>query len=139
MALITWNDSLSIGVAEIDRQHQKIIGMINGLDNALRAGREADIISEIIDGLIIYTATHFRIEEGYFSKFSYSDAAQHKEEHAAFIAKVRDLTTEFTRGSGTGQAALGRKIMSFLSEWWRAHILETDMKYVRLFNENGLK
>jgi hemerythrin len=29
MALITWNDSLTVNVVEIDRQHKRLIDMIN--------------------------------------------------------------------------------------------------------------
>jgi hypothetical protein len=32
MALIQWNDSLNVGVSEIDKQHQKLVEMINDLN-----------------------------------------------------------------------------------------------------------
>ncbi|MEJ2039226.1 MAG: hypothetical protein P8X55_09860 [Desulfosarcinaceae bacterium] len=38
MALIEWNESLSVGVKEIDFQHRRWIDMINAMDEALSAG-----------------------------------------------------------------------------------------------------
>jgi hemerythrin len=99
MAPIVWNDSLSVGVAEIDRQHKKLIAMINELDNAMTAGRGKDVMGEIVDGLIIYTATHFRTEEKYFAQFEYRDAEIHRKEHADFIGKVAEFNAEIGRAS----------------------------------------
>jgi len=38
MALFDWNDQLSVGVAEIDKQHQELVKLINDLHEAMREG-----------------------------------------------------------------------------------------------------
>ena len=38
MYRIEWTDALSVGISEIDRQHQRIIGMLNEM-NAARGVR----------------------------------------------------------------------------------------------------
>jgi hemerythrin len=139
MALITWNDALSVGVPEIDRQHKKLIDMINELDDATRAGHGKDIVSGILDGLIIYTATHFRTEEKYFDQLGYQDAEVHKQEHAVFIENVGKFASELNRALDGGSMTLATELMSFLGIWWKYHILETDMKYAKLFHEKGIE
>ena len=139
MVLVNWNVSLSVGVSEVDQQHRKLISIINMLDDAARAGKGSEVISEILDRLIIYTATHFKTEEKYFDEFEYAEADEHKEEHATFIERVAKYSADLNSGSEAGRRAVAEELMSFLELWWKYHILETDMKYAKLFREKGLK
>ena len=135
MPLISWNNSLSVNVAEIDLQHKKLIAMINELSDAMKQGRGKDVLGQILNGLVHYTATHFKTEETYFIRFGYPDMDQHKSEHAAFVQKVSDSRDEFEKG----RLALSVDIMNFLSDWLKNHIMVTDKKYSKFFNTNGLK
>jgi hemerythrin len=132
MPLITWDESLSVGVAVIDRQHQRLFDIINELDRAISKGKDNDAISQIIDDLIIYTATHFRTEEKYFTQLDYPGAEPHKQEHQIFTKKVGEMTEKFIRGPVSGRLALSIEVMRFLSKWWVDHILATDKQYAKL-------
>jgi hemerythrin len=138
MALIEWNDDLKLGVAQIDRQHERLIGIVNRLDQATREGRATDVISAIIDELIIYTATHFSMEEEYFTRFQYPNAEEHKSEHAALIGKVNEFANDYNKGLPGSRSALAGELLNFLGIWLRYHMLETDAKFVKLFKERGL-
>ena len=135
MALINWSDSLSVNVKEIDLQHRKLIDMINELNEAMRIGKGKDSLGKILNGLISYTATHFRQEERYFDKYGYPDTVNHKKEHVAFVKKV----TEFKDGFEKNNLAVTMEVMKFLSDWLGNHIKGTDKKYSNFFNEKGLK
>ena len=135
MALINWSDSLSVNVAEIDRQHKELIAMINELNDAMKTGKGKDVAGKIINNLIKYTATHFKLEEDLFTKFDYPDTESHKREHAAFVKKV----SEFKEGFEKGKLSLTMDVMSFLSDWLKHHIMGTDKKYVQFFNDKGVK
>ncbi len=135
MALITWNDTLSVNVAEIDRQHRNLIAIINELNDAMRLGKGKDVLGKIVNSLISYTATHFKTEENYFAQFGYPDTEDHKKEHAAFVQKV----LSFKEGFEKRELSLTIDVMSFLSDWLKNHIMGTDKKYARFFNEMGLK
>jgi hemerythrin len=135
MAFIEWNDSLSVGVNEIDLQHQKLIGIINELHDAMRLGKGNDVLGKIIKGLVSYAGTHFLTEEKYFDQFGYPEAGSHKGEHSAFAQKV----AEFKDGFDAGKVALSINVMNFLSNWLRNHIKVVDKKYGPFFIEKGLK
>lgn len=138
MALIEWNDSLKLGVAVVDRQHERLVGIINRLHEATMEGRGTDVISEIMDELIIYTATHFSMEEKYFAQFDYPDAEEHKREHDALIEKVSAFANDFEKALRSSRPALAKELLQFLQIWWRYHMMETDSKFVTLFKERGL-
>ncbi len=139
MTLIEWNDSLKLGVAVVDRQHERLVGIINRLQEAVAAGRGSEVIGEIIDELIIYSATHFRMEEKYFAEFNYADAEEHKREHAALIDKVTAFANDFGSAQRGSKPELAKDMLQFLQIWWRYHMLETDSKFASLFKEKGLR
>lgn len=135
MALIAWSDSLSVSVAEIDGQHQKLVAMINDLDDAMRQRKGKDVVGKIIGGLMSYALTHFRTEEKYFDQFGYPDSGAHKKEHLDFTQKA----SEFKSGFDSGKLGLSIDVMNFLSNWLQSHIKGVDRKYGPFFNKNGLK
>jgi hemerythrin len=135
MALINWDVSFSVNVAEIDQQHKKLVEMVNELHNAMMQGKGRLLLGKIVDGLISYTATHFKTEEKYFETYGYPETYIHKQEHAAFVRKV----TEFREGFKKRKLTLTIEVMDFLSDWIENHIKGTDKKYSRFFNEKGLR
>ena len=134
MGLINWDSSLSVKVAEIDRQHQKLVMLINELNEAMKQRKTKEILGNIVDGLLSYTAIHFKTEEKYFAQYSYPDASTHNQEHTAFVKRVADFKEKFDKG----QLALSIEVMKFLSDWLQNHIKGTDRKYSDFFNEKGL-
>ncbi len=134
MAMIEWNDSLSVKVTKIDQQHQKLISMINELFDAMKQGKGKDVLGNIVNGLISYTETHFKLEEDYFDQYRYPKTLSHKKEHNDFVKKVSEFKDEFEKGS----IMLTVEVMDFLGDWLKNHIKGSDKKYTQFFNEKGL-
>lgn len=135
MAFMDWNDSLSVGVVEIDNQHKKLIGMLNDLSVAMKARKGNEVLGKIISDLVTYTKTHFTVEENYFAKFGYPEAAEHKKEHASFIQEITKFKADFE----SGKISISIDVMKLLSGWLQKHIKGTDQKYTKFFNDNGIK
>ncbi len=133
--MIQWDNSLSVGVGEIDLQHQRLVKMINELNDAMRVGKSKEMLGKIVSGLISYVRVHFATEEKYFAQFKYPETDQHVQEHRAFSQKVDDFAKKFQ----DGQLGLSIELMNFLSDWLGKHIKGIDKKYSALFNANGLK
>lgn len=135
MPFIQWTNALSVGIAEIDREHQGLVAIINDLHDAMHQGKGKDALAEIINRLISYAMTHFQTEEDYFDRFGYPEATAHKAEHAAFKQKVG----EFRIGFEAGAIGLSFQVMDFLSKWVQNHIQNADKKYGPFLRDMGLK
>ena len=122
-------------IDEIDQQHQKLVALINELDQAQRQEKGKDILGTIISGLIRYTHEHFEKEEIYFDRFGYPDAASHKKEHTEFTARISEFITDFQKK----KPRLSRDVVMFLCTWLQKHIKDSDMKYVSFFKKNGVR
>ena len=135
MAKVTWDNSLSVNVKEIDEQHKRLIAMLNELSDAMAAGKGKEVLGKILNGLVSYTASHFQTEEKYFNTYSYPDSVNHKKEHEGFVKKARELK----QGFDSGKFVMTAEVMTFIGDWIKNHIKVADKKYSAFFNEKGLK
>ena len=122
MAMMEWNDGLKVGHSLIDRDHRKLVALINALGDAMSTGQGKDVCGGILDELVNYTRTHFAMEERLMSEYGYADTAAHKAEHAGL---VRDVIA-FQRQYAAGTAMLSVSLLHFMMEWLTHHILESD-------------
>ena len=133
--LVEWNDRLSVCIEEIDDQHKKLVGIINQLYQAFKAGTASEQLNQIVEQMYDYTDYHFETEEKYFRKFGYEDSEEHTKEHKAFLKKA----LEFKRDQRNGKVTAPYEVMLFLKNWLINHIMGSDQKYAELFKMNGLK
>jgi len=98
MSYIDWNEDLSVGVSIFDEAHKKLITYVNRLHQGMISGLGVASMTEILDGLLDYTKTHFRHEEQLMTKFAYPHYEAHKKEHDNLILKVIDFHDQLTRG-----------------------------------------
>ncbi len=135
MALLIWDESYSVKVNLIDRQHQKLFGIVNSYHDAVKDGKSAPALFKLLDSLAEYATVHFSTEERYFAQFNYEDTEAHKHEHKVLTAKIMDLKSKVKVGIDVEED----EVSKFLQIWLEAHIKGTDNKYIDCFNKNGLR
>lgn len=132
--LIAWNNSYLMGYELIDKQHEKLVGLINKLYNAFLEGKANSVVGEIIGEMIEYTEYHFGVEEKIFEKIDYDKKQEHIKFHRFFIDKTKSFQSEFN----TGNAMLSYEVMEFLKKWLLEHIQTEDRKYINYLLKNNL-
>uniref|UniRef100_I2Q086 Hemerythrin-like metal-binding domain-containing protein n=1 Tax=Desulfovibrio sp. U5L TaxID=596152 RepID=I2Q086_9BACT len=132
--ILQWDQSLAVGIGEIDGQHQKLVGMICDLHEAMRSGKGKDQVEAILRELENYAVEHFGYEEKLMEQYKYPAYRNHRKEHEAFVDKVIAFGNDFRNN----RAALTTEVMNFLKNWLVGHIKGTDQKYSAFFNERGV-
>lgn len=135
MPLIAWNDNLSVGIVEIDTQHQKLVSILNDLHAAMSQGKGALMAPAILKNLVEYTQVHFSTEERLMSQYGYPELASHRKQHQELTQKVLEFQAQYQ----AGQATLTLQLMTFLRDWLVNHILGTDKQYAPFFHQKGLQ
>lgn len=86
---ITWLPAYEVGIPEIDRQHQKIISVINKfIDGGAAIIVDSEVLSELLSELTAYANEHFSTEEDFFVACGYSGASDHIQEHKRYRKSV---------------------------------------------------
>lgn len=132
MQLLTWNENYSVYVESMDRQHQKIIDIINQLHQALEHGRLEDIIDRILQSLKEYTEYHFTDEEKLMTANNYPNLEQHRKRHQFLrneIIRYRELQAK-------GKLTVD-DISRLLTNWLINHIMVDDKDYGRMIRNAG--
>jgi hemerythrin len=119
-----WNESLSIGVAKIDSQHRKLIGMVQQLENALDGSNTLKEMGRTLKSMVDYTNYHFKDEEDLMAQINFQGYDEHVKQHAQLIEDVRSILLAI-RG---GKAFTAQNLIKFLTDWVLDHIEKEDKK-----------
>jgi hemerythrin-like metal-binding protein len=125
MNSIEWSERFSVGVAELDAQHRRLIAIINRLLESAELKLESEILSDTFNELTQYALEHFRLEEQMMRAVGYPDLEAHQNAHESFLVRVAELGMETWSGHTEVPAAL----VTLLTDWLQDHLLKVDMAY----------
>jgi hemerythrin-like metal-binding protein len=123
--LFPWLEKYSVGIPQIDAQHQGLIRLINELHAAMGAGHGREAVGKILDELVRYTEKHFRFEENMLGQKRYTKLTAHQAEHKKLTSQVVELRNKFRDNS----VALSLEVFQFLRDWLANHIMGHDQQY----------
>ena len=130
---VEWSAALSVGIDEIDAQHQALIDLINEMQDAVVEGVERERQLEVLGRLAEYTKIHFAVEESLMRIFGYPDYERHKGQHEGLIRDMLDLQHRLA----LHQTPVDDSLMRHLMHWLLDHILHSDQDYSRFFLAAG--
>ena len=136
MSLIAWSDAkFSVKNPTIDSQHQRLVEMINELNEAMASRKGFDTTNKVLEKAVAYTVYHFQTEEELMEKFAYPGRAAHKAQHEAFKTKVAALQRDFSEHD----ASVPRELLSYLREWLTQHIVTVDRELGTFLMDHEVK
>ena len=133
MDKIVFGKDLMLGVETIDRQHARLVELINSLIEMKTFKSSRQETGEVLDELASYIFEHFRDEEKMMLEVGYPDLEAHRDLHADFVRQVMSFNKQFR----SGDKELDNQMLTFLSLWLVEHIKGEDPRYVKLFKAHG--
>lgn len=131
MPLMAWDQSMSVGVKEIDEQHQHLFLLANDVANGLRKGFDKDSIQKSLRVLCDYAVEHFAAEEALMDMDTYKEYDLHLNEHMQCTTKAMDFLEMFCDDKIVDM----NDFLQFLLFWIRDHIMTMDMTLARFLAE----
>merc|ERR1711941_18556 len=120
--LIDWDETMSVGVEEIDIQHRQLILLVNESYEALQRHDE-DKIPALLKKMKDYAAVHFEAEEAYMKRNNYPGLEAHKLKHVRFKKDVEEFQQKKHEKTNLS------KLFVYLSRWLTRHIMDEDKRY----------
>jgi hemerythrin-like metal-binding protein len=131
---IEWDQSLSVGVDEIDEQHKMMVTRVRELSDAIDRGEDSSDLFETMSFLIEYTEHHFGTEERHMLETGYSEYDTHKAKHEEFRATLKGLAQNLLDDGSTHELAY--QVNVFLINWLLDHIQGVDQELGSYLSKN---
>ena len=122
--LISWNEEFSVGVDAIDREHTRMLSLINSIDEVIQDSGTYEQFAPVLDELIEYTNRHFAHEEKLMDENHCPDVDRHKKSHN----RLREELLRWKEKVAEARTEDMNEHMLFLRIWFPGHILNVDKK-----------
>jgi len=133
---LQWSGRFSVGIKELDMQHQRLISLINRLIMVSETHSiHSEIIKSALGEMTEYAQVHFKAEEKLMEAYDFPLLKEHKSSHLDFQVKTMDLY----EGKGLSAEQIADDISNYLGNWLTHHILQEDMAYKDFLIDKGLR
>lgn len=123
MSEFAWSAKYSIGIAQIDAEHQKLVELANDVTTFAGSGEKLPRIKGAIVALYDYVKIHFQHEEEYMLQRGYTGYEKHKKLHEEIIAEMNGIMLH-----SSNLDALVYKFKRLMKVWVLEHIILEDHK-----------
>ena len=136
METVQWSEKFSVGVRELDQQHQQLIKMLNRLISTQGPiNTHSETVSDTLMAMTRYAQVHFKAEERLMEAYGFPGLEEQKIQHRDFRKKTVDFCTATT----IGVEKIPEALLEYLVDWLTHHILKDDMAYRSFFKNKGVK
>ena len=131
--IFPWSENLDTGHKNVDKQHRKLVNLLNRLARALVNNHEV-LINQAFDELADYAEYHFREEEAYWKDYFGNDSwyTLHHKSHESFLPQVLEMRE---KKQDKNDDDVIEEIVNFLIKWLAFHIIDSDKRMAIVVSE----
>ncbi len=133
---LTWKEEYSVGIEALDKDHRKLLNLINQFQTAALYRTGIEFEQEAFDALVEYTRTHFSREEALMEEHGYPDFEAHQALHRKMITQVEESMAQH---ANEGRQVPLERTVEFLQDWLVNHINGIDQKYSGFLKSKGVR
>jgi hemerythrin-like metal-binding protein len=122
MEPLVFTDSLKFGVAVIDRQHRRMVKIVNELLRAVLDHPLGESEHQLLDEFVRLADLNFRAEEVWMQRCCYEHRETHSESHTHLLHELVVLRDEMLQRHDN----LNRKAVIFVRRWLENHLIHAD-------------
>lgn len=123
--MIVFDESLRLGIEEMDAEHKTLVDMLNHLQSLLKEGKRTEAMHYFNEVLLSYVETHLSHEEAFMEQIGYPELESHKKIHEVYKKEVYRLAPHVE----SGDEKAFREALALAWGWLYNHISKTDRKY----------
>jgi hemerythrin len=125
-----WTPAMSVGVPELVEDHKGLIRVINLIKENAEGGEGAEAaLRQCLRALTRYAEVHFGREEQVMIASLFPGQAHHREEHRAFVERMKEVVAHFESDPKETTAFVAQELFHYLTAWLQHHIMLEDMAY----------
>jgi hemerythrin len=122
--LLKWREEFSLGIDDVDHDHQELIALINELYGRLHTDPTIDEIADFLGEVYARIAAHFALEERIMRDRNYDQYADHKTDHERLLDEIADMIDRCESGELQKPETLG----PLLDRWFSEHFKTRDAR-----------
>ena len=122
---LDWSDDLSVGIPEIDREHQQFVALINDLNRAIVDRMDLAEIRKKLQAILDNAKTDAVIEEEILRQKNHPHASDHAQSHQLMDMRMREILGDLNENSTMYQwIEASLQVKKILIQ----HLLNEDLK-----------
>lgn len=134
MKAFKWKDGFSVGIAEIDADHRRLIEHLNDLFVACYAGQGPTVVEGILDRFIADMREHCKREEDILESTGYSELLSHRADHIKAVLELDDIREEYASGDAH---ILSNETLKYMDKWLKQHIICDDKEFAEFVSSRS--
>lgn len=95
MSWIEWDDTLELGHAGMDADHQRLVALVNQLADGIVRHPGQDAYNKLLDELFAQARARFDHEEQLMATHHYPHAEEHTAKHTKLMTTALEYRTKF--------------------------------------------
>ena len=111
--------------ADIDKEHQVQIGMLDAFCNLITADESQSKINEMLNQLASYSEVHFMSEQLLMRMYAFPDYDDHVQDHEAMTEHLNQIQQRFA----SGQKKMALETANEMRQFLLGHISSRDQAF----------